>query len=139
VTDLAADPEREVLVARTADRFGDNGLVGAVLIGRSPGQWRLDNLWLSCRVLGRGVELAFLALLLSRARRLGLHTVDARYVPTARNHRARDLYPSCGFISREGPEAGPRGSGASEYRHDLMVLPEVPGHICVTESGKAPR
>ncbi|MFE6764417.1 HAD-IIIC family phosphatase [Streptomyces sp. NPDC057689] len=139
VAGLAADPEREVLVARTADRFGDNGLVGAVLIGRSPGQWRLENLWLSCRVLGRGVERAFLAVLLSRARRLGLHTVDARYVPTARNHRAGDLYPSCGFAVRRLPGSGEHGDGASEYRHDLTVLPEVPGHICVTESGKAPR
>ncbi|WUS98118.1 HAD-IIIC family phosphatase [Streptomyces sp. NBC_00708] len=139
VTDLAADAERQLLVARAADRFGDNGLVGAVLITRSGERWQLDNLWLSCRVLGRGLEHAFLAVLLSRARRLGLHTVGARYVPTARNHRARDLYPSCGFVPRRPSGAGERGDGVSEYRHDLTVLPEVPGHIRVTESGKAPR
>ncbi|TXR96363.1 HAD-IIIC family phosphatase [Streptomyces sp. col6] len=139
VTDLAAGAERQLLVARTADRFGDNGLVGAVLITGSGDRWQLDNLWLSCRVLGRGVEHAFVAVLLGRARRLGLHTVGARYVPTARNHRARDLYPSCGFVPRRPSGAGERGDGVSEYRHDLTVLPEVPGHIRVTESGKAPR
>ncbi|THA71770.1 HAD-IIIC family phosphatase [Streptomyces sp. A0958] len=139
VAEVEADAARQVLVARCADRFGDNGLVGAALITESGGRWHLDNLWLSCRVLGRGVEHAFLAVLLSRARRLGLNAVGARYVPTARNHRARDLYPSCGFAARELPEPGERGDGASEYRHDLTVLPEIPGHMCVTESGKAPR
>ncbi|MCG7524510.1 HAD-IIIC family phosphatase [Streptomyces sp. OfavH-34-F] len=139
VTALAADAGRELLVARTADRFGDNGLVGAVLIGRSPGEWRLDNLWLSCRVLGRGVERAFVAVLLKRARRLGLHAVGARYVPTARNGRAGDLYPSCGFVARRPSGPGESGGGAAEYRHDLTVLPGVPDHIRVTESGKASR
>ncbi|MFD7863398.1 HAD-IIIC family phosphatase [Streptomyces sp. NPDC059783] len=139
LVDGTATDGRLLLVARGADRFGDNGLVGAALITESGGRWLVDNLWLSCRVLGRGVEHAFLAVVLGRARRLGLTSVGARYVPTVRNHRARDFYPSCGFVARGLPESGERGEGASEYRHDLTVLPEVPGHIRVTESGKAPR
>ncbi|MEU1364950.1 HAD-IIIC family phosphatase [Streptomyces sp. NPDC005803] len=136
---LAADPGRHLLLAaRSADRFGDNGLTGAVLVTVAGGTWHLDNLWLSCRVLGRGIERAFLAILLSRARRLGVNAVGARYVPTVRNHRARDLYPSCGFVARDLPDREAYGDGTAEFHHDLAVLPDLPGHVCVTESGGQP-
>lgn len=139
LTALAADPGRHLLLAaRSADRFGDNGLTGAVLITVSEGHWHLDNLWLSCRVFGRGVEQALLAVLLSRARRLGLRAVGARYVPTVRNHRARGFYPSLGFVARDLPDREAYGDGAEEFHHDLAVLPALPGHVRVTESGGRP-
>ncbi|MGW0748085.1 HAD-IIIC family phosphatase [Streptomyces sp. NPDC002587] len=129
---LAADPDRYLLLAaRTADRFGDNGLVGAVLGTFTDGELHLDNMWLSCRVLARGVEQACLAVLLGRARDLGLSAVTARYVPTARNHRVRDFYPSCGFTEVPSRAAG---DGTVEFRHDLARVPDVPGHVHVTET-----
>lgn len=136
---LAAGGGRHLLLAaRSADRFGDNGLTGAVLVSVSDGQWHLDNLWLSCRVFGRGIEQALLAVLLSRARRLGLRAVGARYVPTVRNHRARGFYPSLGFVARDLPDREEHADGAEEFHHDLAVLPDLPGHVRVTEPGGRP-
>ncbi|MFC9824864.1 HAD-IIIC family phosphatase [Streptomyces erythrochromogenes] len=130
----AADPGRLLLVARSADRFGDNGLVGAVLGSIAGEVLRLDGMWLSCRVLGRGVEQACLALLLARARELGLSTVGARYVPTARNHRARDFYPSCGFTPADPGGSEGSADGPVVFRHDLARLPQVPAHVRITET-----
>ncbi|WP_030715475.1 HAD-IIIC family phosphatase [Streptomyces sp. NRRL F-2580] len=131
LTALAADPARLLLAARSADRFGDNGLVGAVLGTVTEGVLHLDNMWLSCRVLARGVEQACLAVVLERARALGLSGVTARYVPTARNHRARDFYPSCGF-TRVG--TGGPADAAVRFHHDLARVPEVPAHVRITET-----
>lgn len=131
LAELAADPDgRLLLAARTSDRFGDNGLVGAVLGTFADGALHLDNMWLSCRVLARGIEQACLAVLLARARALGLSSVTARYVPTVRNHRVRDLYPSCGF-TRIG--TGAAEGGPVEFHHDLARVPDVPGHVRITE------
>ncbi|MFE5491521.1 HAD-IIIC family phosphatase [Streptomyces virginiae] len=130
----AAAPGRLLLVARSADRFGDNGLVGAVLATIAEGVLRLDGMWLSCRVLGRGVEQAALAVLLARARELGLSAVRARYVPTARNHRARDFYPSCGFTRADPGGSDGSADGPLVFHHDLVRLPEVPAHVRVTET-----
>ncbi|MEU6297474.1 HAD-IIIC family phosphatase [Streptomyces erythrochromogenes] len=129
-----AGPGRLLLVARSADRFGDNGLVGAVLGSVAGEVLRLDGMWLSCRVLGRGVEQACLALLLARARELGLSAVGARYVPTARNHRARDFYPSAGFTPAHPGASGGSADGPVNFRHDLARLPQVPAHVRVTET-----
>ncbi|GHB74837.1 HAD-superfamily phosphatase, subfamily IIIC:FkbH [Streptomyces cirratus] len=135
---LAADPDRLLLAARTADRFGANGLVAAVLGTFEAGALRLDGMWLSCRVLGRDIERAVLAVLLAHARDdLGLSAVTARYVPTARNHRVRDFYPSCGFTERPAP-AG-REDISVEFHHDLTRVPAVPGHVRVTATlGRRP-
>jgi FkbH-like protein len=57
---LSADPASLVLRLCYADAFGDSGLVGAALLSRSDRGWKLAQVVLSCRVLGRGVEERFL-------------------------------------------------------------------------------
>jgi FkbH-like protein len=117
-----------VLAIRSADRFGDNGLVGAVLVsGAEPaGEWHIDNMLLSCRVFARGIEQACLTALLHEARARGAGAVHARYRPTAKNHRVRDLYPSMGFA-----ETGEDADGTVTFRHDLSEenLPTPPAHV----------
>lgn len=121
----AADPRQLVLAARAADRFGDNGLVGAVLGHLAGDGLHLDNIWLSCRVLARGIEQGCLSVLLERARDAGLAAVHARYRPTAKNHRVRDFYPSLGF-----EEVAEDGDGVV-LRHDLRAVPPVPEHLTI--------
>ncbi|MEU6281731.1 HAD-IIIC family phosphatase [Streptomyces sp. NPDC047028] len=123
---LTADPGRLLLAARTADRFGGNGLTGALLATLDGNTLRLDNAWLSCRVLTRGIEHALLATLLAHARHTGRHAVRAAFRPTAKNARARELYPSLGFA----PEG--EHDGTLLFRHDLRRLPAPPEHVRIT-------
>ncbi|MFD9128456.1 HAD-IIIC family phosphatase [Kitasatospora sp. NPDC059571] len=120
------DPDRQVLAVRSLDRFGDQGVVGAVFARRTADGLRIDNVLLSCRVLARGVERAVLAAVLAEARRAGLGAVDALHRPTGRNHRTADFYPSLGFRPAGEDDRGRR------FRHDLAELPQPPGHIRLT-------
>ena len=122
--ELAAVPL--LLAARSTDRFGDNGLVGAVAGRYADDGLHLDNLWLSCRVLARGIEQACLSALLAYARERGLPAVYAGFRPTRANARARDFYPSLGFA--ETGHGGTEGE-AVIFRHDLGVIPAIPGHV----------
>ena len=82
---------------RLIDRFGDNGLIAAV-IARAQGEALVVDTWLmSCRVLGREVERATLALLVAQARARGLVRLVGEYIPTAKNAMVRDLYERLGF------------------------------------------
>ncbi|MFJ3232153.1 HAD-IIIC family phosphatase [Streptomyces sp. NPDC086787] len=128
VAAAAADPGRLLLAARTADRFGANGLTGALLATRDGDVLRLDNAWLSCRVLARGVEQTLFAAVLAHARDTGHRMVLAGFRPTARNGRAAGLYPSLGFTA-EGEH-----DGLLLFRHDLRRLPAVPEHVRTTGS-----
>ncbi|MDN3022228.1 HAD-IIIC family phosphatase [Streptomyces sp. S.PB5] len=114
-----------VLTVTTRDKFGDNGLVGAVFLRGAPDGWHLDNVLLSCRVFGRGIEQAVFAALLEHAKASGAPAVHGTYRPTARNGRVRDLYPSLGFLPEPAQAPGPERA----FRHPLLDLPEVPSHI----------
>lgn len=86
----------ECLVLTLGDRFGDYGLVGAVLFAPRDGWLDVDNVLLSCRALGRRVEHRFLSHLDGIARERGLQGVGLHFTPTARNKPAREFLDSIG-------------------------------------------
>lgn len=93
-----------IYILRTSDRIGDNGVVGAVLLETSEVEHsvRMDNLLLSCRVLGRGIEKAFLAGVFGLLSKEGYTWVQAEYLPTERNQMARSFLPDAGFVETNG-------------------------------------
>ncbi|MCM2410723.1 HAD-IIIC family phosphatase [Streptomyces sp. RKAG290] len=136
VTALIEEPGAEVLTVRAADRFGDNGLVGAVFLRREdsgtagPGGGEvlaIDNFVLSCRVFSRGIEQAVLSTVLRYAESEDLPTVRAAYLPTAKNHHVRDFFPRNGFTA-----TGPAGDGGAAFRYSFAddgSAPQAPPHI----------
>lgn len=83
---------------RVKDRFGDNGLVGvAVIAPHEQERWEIDTLLLSCRVMGRGVETAFLSFIIAQARRNRIKRLQGWYLPTAKNSPVKAFYPDHHF------------------------------------------
>lgn len=123
---LLDDPDARTLTIRSADRFGDNGLVGAVLTHRDGDRVHIDNFLLSCRVFSRGIEQACLAAVLRHAAAAGATAVTAAYRPTAKNGKVADFYPRNGFALVEDAPDG------RVFRHDLGAFPARPGHIELT-------
>lgn len=116
---LAGEDDREILVAELEDRFGSYGTVGIALAdgSRTRPVWVLDYFAMSCRVLGRGVERAFLGALLRRAAERGYREIDAHLRVTGRNRMMRALYQLMGL----------RDSGAAnEVRSFRRRLDERP-------------
>jgi len=105
VAHLEADPRVLAACLRLADRFGDLGIV-AVMICRAETEsiWSVDSWLMSCRVLGRRVEDAFLAAVVRLLRERGATTLTGRYIPTAKNELVADLFERLGFSA--GEEAG---------------------------------
>ncbi|MGX1133674.1 FkbH-like protein [Streptomyces glaucescens] len=136
VTRLAEDPDALVLTIRSADRFGDNGVVGAILAHRDEDVLHIDNFLLSCRVLARGIEQACLSALLSHARRQGMRAVRADYRPSAKNGKVGDFYVSNGFRPLEAgaDSADAADTAVSTFHHDLAEIAGPPEHIQLTRS-----
>lgn len=77
------------LVTSVSDRFGDYGLVGAMLYTSSADRYAVDTMLLSCRALGKGVEHRMIAELAQRAVADGKTIVALPYRATDRNEPAR--------------------------------------------------
>ncbi|HEY7204594.1 MAG TPA: HAD-IIIC family phosphatase [Methylomirabilota bacterium] len=83
------------------DIFGDSGLVGlAVVRLTSPEVAELDTFLMSCRVVGRKAETAFLETILEELRRRGVAALVADYLPTGKNALVATFLADHQFVSR---------------------------------------
>lgn len=81
-----------------ADIFGDSGLVGLAIFSLTQaGKAELDTFLMSCRVIGREAESAFLHALLAKLAERGITLVIADYLPTPKNGLVKDFLPTEGF------------------------------------------
>ena len=94
---IAEDSQHLALLGRVADRFGDHGIVIAATARIDGDSADILTLLMSCRVIGREVERAFLGALLAELERRGVRTVAGTYKPTPKNEQVRNFYPSVGF------------------------------------------
>ena len=96
------------LITEVRDRFGDYGLVGCVLFAAAADALRVDTFLLSCRVLGRGVEVQMLVSLGEIARERGLRRIEIDYRPTKKNKPALELLGRVGHAFESGTADGSR-------------------------------
>jgi FkbH-like protein len=115
----------QILRVRVSDRFGDYGLVGAIIAWPRESELLVDTLLLSCRVLGRGVEHAMVRRLGEIALEQGLAMVSVPFVATARN------IPAHAFAESIAAEFKLRKEGGADYRIPSELASRIqhrPGH-----------
>ena len=95
-----------VLLGRASDKFGDHGIVVAAVATLEGGTARIESLLMSCRVMSRRIETAFLDALIGDLIAHGAGLIEASYLPTLKNGMVRDLYAAHGFTIVEGPGDG---------------------------------
>jgi len=103
-----------------ADIFGDAGIVGLALVHlRADMTAELDTFLMSCRVIGRAAESAFLDALLRRLCERGIRSMRAYFLPTAKNALVRDFLPRHGFVFQDD----------DSYLRDLIVAPPADENV----------
>ena len=107
------DAAREVLAVRCQDRFGDYGLIGAVVW--APERGEINDFFMSCRVQRKKVEAALTAWLVQEARAKGAKRLSVRWRKATRNGAAAELFLALGFHWRKESDA------AGFLLHDLAA------------------
>ena len=83
-----------VLTMSLCDRYGDAGLVGAVVVCKGT----IENFVMSCRVFGRKAESAFLGAVVDACRVCGWESVTGKFIASKRNEMTRRFYLDHGFV-----------------------------------------
>jgi FkbH-like protein len=87
-----------VVCSSLLDRYGDNGVTAACFISYDgPKVARIDNLLVSCRVLGRNVEDAFFNEIINEIFKRGAEKILAKFVPSTKNMQVDGFYEKFGF------------------------------------------
>ena len=97
VTEMMGNPNWRIYILGLKDKFGDNGTVGLALVETQSKSWRLDTFLMSCRVIGRQVEDAFVDRICRDAVQAGCGNISAEYIPTAKNKLVADFWDKMGF------------------------------------------
>jgi FkbH-like protein len=121
--EIAGMDSKRAYSLRVKDRYCDNGLVGVAIVEDRADVCEIDTLLLSCRVIGRTVETAFLARLANEARERGAQKIEGWFLPTRKNAPAKDFYPKHGFQCVAESDEG------SRWSYDLSKPMDCPDWI----------
>lgn len=95
------------------------------MIEPPPLRWRLKGLTLPCRVMGRGIESAFLPALVHRTADPGARIVQAELRDTGKNRMMRTMYQMMEFQ----PAGAPSENQPLVFRADPRNVPAEPSWI----------
>lgn len=126
VTDFGNDPAWRIYTLTAEDRFGDNGLVGLAMLKFTGDVCEIDTLLLSCRVIGRTIETAFLATLANAARSIGATKLVGCFIPTKKNAPAKEFFAQHGFTKKS------EENGTQWWELSLAAEQSVPQWIDVS-------
>ena len=100
VTHFAGEKQTMTLQFRLLDKYGDNGLVSAMILRPDSKQleiFEIDNWVMSCRVFGRQLEYEAMNIAVEQVRHRGGKAIRADYLPTPKNSAISELYSTLGF------------------------------------------
>ncbi|MEM1083108.1 MAG: HAD-IIIC family phosphatase [Verrucomicrobiota bacterium] len=118
VLEFINDPDSQAVIGKLSDRFGDSGIIAAMILRRSGAMVTVESLMVSCRVDGRGIPSAMLAL--SMRSHDGMSVLQIRFNASQRNRRLLFLYQMMGF----SPHAADGSLWKLEI--DANIIPEPP-------------
>ena len=82
---------------RLRDSFGDNGIIGVLIVRSENKEWHIDTWLMSCRVLGRKMETFMFNKLIEAAKELQIEKIIGEYIPTKKNILVKNHYSEFGF------------------------------------------
>ena len=103
-----------------SDKFGDNGITGAIMV--TP-EGEIDTFLLSCRILGKGIETAFIKIVFTLLAKDGVETLTARYVPSAKNSQVECFWDKVGFVCIRESEYGSKSYSLALKDADMYIKP----------------
>ncbi|SFV13521.1 HAD-IIIC family phosphatase [Pseudoduganella namucuonensis] len=95
--DHGGDHGHAVYSLVVGDKFGSAGLTGVATLRYEGEVAHVDNFFMSCRVIGRGVETGIWSRILDDAVARGCTELRAEYIPSAKNAQVADFYDRLGL------------------------------------------
>ncbi len=92
-----------------SDKFGNAGLTGVAVMRYESKVAAVENFFMSCRVIGRGVETGIWTRIAADALQRGCTELHANFIPSAKNAQVADFYDRLGMKMTE------EGDGARQY------------------------
>ncbi len=99
VKNLMASEDHDVLSLRASDKFGDYGVTAVAIVEyrNHDNSAAIRSFFLSCRIIGRDIELALVNYVMGMLEKAGVEIVFASYIASERNRQVSDFFQRIGF------------------------------------------
>jgi FkbH-like protein len=97
IRQFIASGKYKMYVFSVSDKFGEYGITGMALVEIDNLKATIDTFLMSCRVIGRNIETAFLNFIIKDMQSQGVETILAQYVRTMKNKQVESFYDHFGF------------------------------------------
>ncbi len=130
ISDFVSSADHRVMSMSVTDKFGDMGLTGVFIVRREGSTAVIDSLLLSCRVLGRQLEVAFVCECMRLVKEnWGTTSWRAEFRRTRKNDQVSNFWELLGFdVVSESDEsrdyAAPDCSPSVDYSNIITVFLE---------------
>ena len=97
------DPDINVFSFSVTDKFGDSGITGLCIIkiDQKNNTADIDTFLMSCRIIGRNIEYAFIDYIIEKIKEKNVTDFKAKYIKTQKNEQVKRFYDNCSFILAE--------------------------------------
>lgn len=119
---MMQDPDHDVYSLVVSDKFGGAGLTGVVVLRYANAIAFVENFFMSCRVIGRGVEFAIWSQLFADAVQRNCTELRSEFIPSLKNAQVADFYDRLGMSLLTETEGCVRQYGIATYS---FVAPET--------------
>ena len=125
VEELIRDPVKRIYLYNVSDRFGDSGVVAAAVVDCGKETPIIEELVMSCRVMGKNIEYALVEDIENELRESGYKQLRGIFLPTAKNSPVEDLYEKLGY-----EKTADLPQGGAEYE---ILLEKAPNRLYYVE------
>ncbi len=123
-------PCAQVFVLKAKDQFGDYGLAASAIVLSEGQETFIDTLLMSCRILGRDFEKAFLSEIVRQSsKRWNTVKFRSRFIPTPKNSQVSKFYDVMEFDLLPKVSSNSSDSGREYVYDSSKTLPKIPPYI----------
>ena len=98
---FSAAPDWQLWLGELEDKFGKYGKIILCMVKISEERAHIDTFLMSCRVMGRGVECAFLDYVEGQLAACGISCIEGEYRTTPKNSMVSNFWEQYGYIKKE--------------------------------------
>ena len=93
------DKKIKIFAFSVSDKFGDNGITGLAIIDIDYDKKEaiFDTFLMSCRIIGRNVEYAFMDYIISILKNKNINSIKGEYIRTLKNEQVSNYFDECNF------------------------------------------
>jgi FkbH-like protein len=99
IENLLKDKSMDIFAFSATDKFGDCGITGLCIleINKQNQTGNIDTFLMSCRIIGRNLEYAFMNNLIDYLKSANINTLTAKYIETQKNKQVENFWEQCSF------------------------------------------